>query len=80
MPCFVYFSMAKLDLILLLVFGFIAAISLTTGYLCLRNALTAARAKDGEIRMFFWTAGLLASLTLSGLSAGYFLIPLIFGR
>lgn len=72
--------MARLDLMLLVGFGTIAVLSLAASYWCFRKALAAARAKDGEIRMFFWAAGLLVSLTLTGLSTGYFLLPIVFGR
>lgn len=70
--------MARLDLILLLAFGFITILALTAAIWCFRKALAHARHKNGELPMFFWTVGMFASLIISGLSAAYILIPIVF--
>jgi hypothetical protein len=70
--------MGRLDLILLLAFGTIAALALGAAIWCFRNALRQARRKDGELPMFFWALGMFATLIISGLSMAYILIPILF--
>ncbi len=77
---FVYFLMARLDLILLLAFGTISLVTLATSVWCFRRALAVANQKDGDLRMFFWTVGMFVTLIISGLSAAYILLPILFGR
>ncbi|MCC6397505.1 MAG: hypothetical protein IT282_10845 [Bacteroidetes bacterium] len=72
--------MAGLDLILLLAFGTVSLGALAASFWCLRRAMAAATKKDGDIRMFFWTVGMFATLIVSGLSAAYILVPILFGR
>ena len=72
--------MARLDLILLLTVGFISIVTLATAVWCFRKALSVAHKKDGDLRMFFWAVGMFAALVVSGLSAAYILLPILFGR
>jgi len=70
--------MAKQDLFLLLSFGALALIMLTSAVLCFRKALAVAHQKDGDIKMFLWAVATFVSLIVSGLSAAYILLPIIF--
>jgi hypothetical protein len=70
--------MAKLDFVLLLVFGFISVVGLLSAILCFRAALKVANHKDGDLKMFFWAVGTLVSLVAAGLSAAYILLPIVF--
>ena len=72
--------MANLDLILLLSFGAVSLGAFAASFWCLRRAMAAAGKKDGDIRMFFWALGMFATLIVSGLSAAYILVPILFGR
>ena len=76
-PRFVYFRMARLDLIILIVFSSVTVLSFLGSYLCFRRALRVANEKDGDVKMFFWALGTLATLTLGGMSAAYFLLPFL---
>jgi len=77
---FVYFRMARLDLILLLAFGSISLLGLAAAAWCFHKALSVAHKKDGDLRMFGWAVGMFAALVVSGLSAAYILVPIIFGK
>jgi hypothetical protein len=68
------------DALLLAVFGFISLSALTGAVLCFRKALRVAGDKDGDLKMFAWTFGSLLGLIVSGMSAAYILIPILFGR
>jgi hypothetical protein len=72
--------MAKLDLILFVVFGLISALSLAASVLCFRKALAVSGEKDGDLKMFFWALGSMLGLIISGMSAAYILLPIIFHR
>jgi hypothetical protein len=69
--------MARLDLLILIVFSTVAILSFAGSVLCFRKALRVANEKDGDVKMFFWALGTLATLTLGGMSAAYFLLPFI---
>jgi len=68
--------MAPIDLALTIIFGFFSITGLITAALCFRKALKVAGERDGDLKMFFWTLGVLAGLIVSGMSAAYFLIPI----
>lgn len=70
--------MAKLDLILFIVFGFLAVAGLAGAILCFRKALKVAGERDGDLKMFVWALGSMVSLIIAGMSAAYFLLPIIF--
>jgi hypothetical protein len=70
--------MARLDLIILLAFGTVTLLSFAAAFLCFRKALRVANKKDGDVKMFFWAVGSLATLTLGGMSLAYFLLPFLF--
>jgi len=70
--------MARLDLILLLTVVFISILALATAVWCFRKALSVAHKKDGDLRMFFWAVGMFLALVVSGLSAAYILLPILF--
>ncbi len=68
--------MATLDLVLTLVFGFLSLLGLAGAVLSFRMALKVAGERDGDLKMFFWTLGVMAGLILAGMSSAYFLIPI----
>lgn len=70
--------MAKLDLILSLVFGTISFIALWGAALCFRKALRVSGERDGDFKMFLWAVGTLFGLIVSGMSAAYILLPILF--
>ncbi len=72
--------MATPDLILAFVFGIIALAGLAATILCLRKAMKVSGQRNGDLKMFFWAAGALASLVVSGMSVGYILLPILLGR
>jgi hypothetical protein len=69
--------MAKLDLILTIVFGTLSVLGLAAAVLCLRMALKVASEEDGDLKMFFWAVGSLVGLILAGVSAAYILLPIL---
>lgn len=72
--------MAKLDLLLFVVFGLISLLSLTAAILCFRKALAVSGEKDGDLKMFFWAFGSMIGLIIAGMSAAYILLPIIMHR
>jgi hypothetical protein len=70
--------MAKLDLILFLAFGTLGALGLAGTAVCFRKALCIATAKDGDVKMFFWACAAMICFIIAGMSAAYFLLPIIF--
>ena len=70
--------MAKLDLILLAVFGFITVAGLAASGFCFRRSLKVASERDGDVKMFFWAVGGLLGLILAGMSSAYILLPILF--
>lgn len=70
-------TMARLDLILFLVFGLISLLGLAASIFCMSRSLKAARDRDGELRMFFWALGSMAGLVVAGMSAAYILLPIL---
>lgn len=76
--------MARMDQILLAVFGTISISFLAGAIWSFRKALSVANEKDGDLKMFFWAVGTFFGLIVSGLSAAYILVPIllhaVFGR
>ena len=72
--------MAKLDLVLAIVFGSISCIALAGSAWFFRNALKVSGQKDGDLKMFFWAAGSMICLIIAGMSAAYILIPILIGH
>ena len=72
--------MAKLDLILFVVFSVFSIAGLIGAILCFRMALKVAGKKDGDIRMFFWALGMMSGLIMAGMSAAYILLPILIHR
>ncbi|HUI10459.1 MAG TPA: hypothetical protein VL221_09030 [Bacteroidota bacterium] len=70
--------MARLDLILLVAFSSIALLATAGTVLMFRRALRVAGEKDGDLKMFFWAAGSMVCLIIAGMSAAYFLLPILF--
>lgn len=70
--------MAKQDLVLLLSFGALALIMLVAAVLSFRKALAVANHKDGDLKMFLWAVATFISLIISGLTAAYILLPILF--
>ncbi|HEX9657798.1 MAG TPA: hypothetical protein VGB89_12895 [Bacteroidota bacterium] len=69
--------MGSLDLVLLIVFGCSIVVGLAGGVYSFRRALKVANNKDGDLKMFLWAAVTMACLIVAGLSAAYFVLPLI---
>jgi ABC-type multidrug transport system permease subunit len=72
--------MAKLDLVLAIVFGTIFCLALAGSILLFRNALKVSGQKDGDLKMFLWAAGSMICLMIAGMSAAYILIPILIGH
>jgi hypothetical protein len=70
--------MARLDLILTIVFGALSVLGLAATVLCLRMAMRAATHKDGDVKMFFWAVGSLIGLVIAGMSTAYILLPILY--
>jgi hypothetical protein len=70
--------MGTLDLILLAVFGSIALITTLIAFLCIRKAFRVANQKDGDLKMFLWTAAAMACMIVAGMSTAYILLPILF--
>ena len=70
--------MAKLDLVLTLVFGTITLFSLVASVLCFRKALRVSGERDGDLKMFVWAVGSMIGLIIAGMGAAYFLLPIFF--
>ena len=69
--------MAPLDTILSVVFGTLSLTSLAFAVWSFRKALRVSNEKNGDVKMFFWAAGTLFGLMVSGLSAAYILLPIL---
>jgi hypothetical protein len=69
--------MARLDALLLAVFGCFVIIGLTGAVLTFRQALRVSGQKDGDIKMFMWTAGTMIFLILAGVSTAYIVLPIL---
>jgi len=69
--------MAKLDLILLAVFGLFTLVGLAVSAFCFRRSLKVANERDGDVKMFFWAVGGLLGLILAGMSSVYILLPIL---
>ncbi|MGA9118142.1 MAG: hypothetical protein WB699_02150 [Bacteroidota bacterium] len=72
--------MVGLDLVLFLVFAPLFLLGSAGVVLCFRKSLRVAGERDGDLKMFFWAFGGMICLIVAGMSAAYFLIPLIFHR
>ena len=70
--------MAKLDLVLFLVFGTITLLGLALSVLCFRSALRVSGKKDGDLQMFLWAFGSMIGLIIAGMSAAYIVLPILF--
>lgn len=68
------------DIILLAVFGTLAAAGAAWAVYCLRRAMRVAHAPGGEFRMFLWGVGAMAGMIVAGMSGAYILLPILFGR
>jgi hypothetical protein len=72
--------MAKLDLVLFAVFGTLCLAGVAGMIICLRQAMRVSGQRDGDVKMFFWAAGAMMCLIAAGMSAGYFLLPILLHR
>ena len=72
--------MLNLDLILSLVFGTISAAAFAAAVWCFLKALKVSGSRDGDIKMFMWAMGTMIGLIVSGMSAAYILLPIIFHK
>jgi hypothetical protein len=71
-------TMAKLDLLLTLVFGTLALLGVAGAALSFRQAMHVAGEKNGDFKMFLWAVGSLIGLIVAGVSTAYILLPLFF--
>ncbi len=69
--------MLNLDLILSLVVGTISALAFVAAVWCFRKALKVSGTRDGDLKMFMWAMGTMIGLIVSGLTAGYILLPIL---
>jgi uncharacterized BrkB/YihY/UPF0761 family membrane protein len=69
--------MARMDLILLLVFGVTALVALLVAVLCFRKALRVSNQRDGDLKMFFWALGSFIALIIAGMSTAYIVLPIV---
>jgi len=69
--------MASLDRILLISFGLAALLFLAAAVFCFMKAFRVAGERDGDLKMFLWTAGGMVGLIIAGMSAAYILIPIL---
>ncbi len=69
--------MGSLDLILFVIFGCFILFGLVGGFYSFRRALKVANEKDGDLKMFLWAAATMACLIIAGMSAAYFVLPLV---
>jgi hypothetical protein len=67
----------NLDFILSVVFGTVSAIAFSFAVWCFRRALRVSGDRDGDLKMFVWAMGSMLGLIVSGMSAGYILLPII---
>ncbi len=70
--------MAKLDLILFIIFGTFAVCGLCAAVFSIRKAMRVACEKEGELRMFFWAVAAMIGLIVSGVSTAYILLPILY--
>jgi hypothetical protein len=70
--------MAKLDLILTIVFSTLTLLGLAGAAFSFRKAMKVAGEKNGDFKMFLWTVGSLIGLIVAGVSAAYILLPIFF--
>lgn len=68
----------NLDLTLSIVFGTISAGAFAAAVWCFRKALKVSGRPDGDLKMFVWAMGTMIGLIVSGMSAAYILLPIIF--
>jgi hypothetical protein len=68
------------DNILLIVFGILAALSLTAGGFAFAMAVKQAKKPDGELKMAVWAILGMAGLVFAGMSSAYFLIPILINK
>ncbi len=71
-------SMARLDALLTLAFGIFALAGLGFAVWCFRKSMKVSSERDGDLKMFFWAAGGMVGLVISGMSAAYILLPIFF--
>ncbi len=68
--------MGSLDRLLLISFGLAAVLFLAIAVLCFVRAFRVAGERDGDLKMFLWTAAGMVGLIIAGMSAAYILIPI----
>jgi hypothetical protein len=69
--------MASLDRTLLIAFGCAALLFLAGAIVCFVRAFRVAGEKEGDLKMFLWTAAGMIGLIVAGMSAAYILIPIL---
>jgi hypothetical protein len=70
--------MGSIDKTIAIVFGTVALLSLVGSILAFRKAFKVSSHRDGDIKMFLWALAGMFCLIVAGMSAAYFLLPLLF--
>jgi hypothetical protein len=69
--------MGKLDLALTLIFTPLSLGACTFAVFCFRKALKVSGERDGDLKMFLWSAGSMVGLIVGGMIAAYILLPIL---
>jgi hypothetical protein len=70
--------MARLDLILTIVFSTLTLLGLVGAVFSFRKAMRVAGEKNGDFKMFLWAVGSLIGLIIAGVGVAYILLPIYF--
>jgi hypothetical protein len=70
--------MPNLDLVLAVVFTLTSAGAFALAIWCFRKAMKVSGTRNGDLKMFGWAMGSMLGLIVSGMSAAYILLPLLF--
>ncbi len=71
------FVMGRLDLALTLIFAPIALGAFAFTVFCVRKALRVAGERDGDFKMFLWSACSMVGFIVAGMITAYILLPLL---
>ncbi len=69
--------MGKLDLALTLIFTPLSLGAFAFAVFCFRKALKVSGERDGDFKMFLWSAGSMVGLIVGGMIAAYILLPIL---
>lgn len=69
--------MGNLDLALTLIFAPLAMGAFVFALFCFRKALKVSGQRDGDFKMFLWSAGSMVGLIVGGMMTAYILLPIL---